>query len=235
MFPAPSPSSELVAAFVVLAVGVLAMGVVGLEVQVRAGVLAAKSSGRALLGVGLWVMLVAGLSARGVLARDVVPPPLVGLLVLMLFGCARVVRSEAGRALGALPVGVLILAQGFRLPLELAMHQAATEGVMPPQMTWTGWNLDVLTGLTALVVGPLAVAGRAPRWLLLAWNTLGTALLVTVIVVAVVSTPVFSAFGPDRLNTFVAFLPFVFLPTVMVPTAIVGHALIWRRLLATAG
>jgi hypothetical protein len=186
----------------------------------------------ALPAVLVWALAVAALAGTGWLADfDARPPRLMLVLVAMLIGCFLFVRSPAGRALGALSLGAQILFQSFRLPLELAMHQAAVEGVMPVQMSFEGQNFDILTGATALVVGPLALAGKAPRWLLIGWNALGTALLVNILVVAVASTPMFAAFGPDRLNTFVAFPPYVALPTLLVPTAIVGHALLWRRLL----
>jgi hypothetical protein len=59
---------------------------------------------------------------------------------------------------------------------------------------------------------------------------IGTLLLVNIVSIAVASTPMFAAFGPDRLNTWVADAPYVFLPTVLVPAAVFGHALTWRKL-----
>jgi hypothetical protein len=69
------------------------------------------------------------------------------------------------------------------------------------------------------------VAGRR---LVLAWNIMGLALLVNIVVVAILSTPRFAAFGPDRLNTFVTYPPFVWLPTVLVLAALAGHLIIFR-------
>jgi hypothetical protein len=76
------------------------------------------------------------------------------------------------------------------------------------------------------------VASRSPRsrGLVIAWNVIGTLLLVNIVSIAVASTPMFAAFGPDRLNTWVADAPYVFLPTVLVPAAVFGHALTWRKL-----
>lgn len=51
--------------------------------------------------------------------------------------------------------------QSFRFPLELLMHRAATTGLMPPQMSYSGRNVDILSGLLAIVVA--VAASRSPR------------------------------------------------------------------------
>ena len=103
---------------------------------------------------------------------------------------------------------------------------------MPAQMTYTGNNLDIVTGTSALVVAALAAWDLAPRWLLLAWNALGSLLLVAILVIAVASLPAFAAYGsePVRLNTWIAYFPFVWLPAGLVSAAVLGHVLLWRRL-----
>jgi hypothetical protein len=143
-------------------------------------------------------------------------------------GCSRL-----GTQLASLPLPALIAFHAFRLPLELVMHRAATEGTMPEQMTFSGSNFDIVSGASALLVAALAAQGKAPRWLLLAWNALGTTLLVTILVIAVASLPTFAAFGhePARLNTWVAYFPYVWLPAGLVAAAVLGHVLLWRRLL----
>jgi len=105
---------------------------------------------------------------------------------------------------------------------------------MPPQMTYTGWNFDITTGIGALLVARLVARGRAPRWLVLAWNAWGTLMLVTIVSIAIASLPTFAAFGrePARLNTWVAYFPFVWLPAGLVSAAVLGHVLLWRRLLS---
>lgn len=175
-----------------------------------------------------------GLGASGFLADfESRPPHLLALFLPMLAGTVLLGMSRWGSELASLPVAVLVGFQSFRLPLELVMHRAATEGTMPLQMTFTGDNFDIVTGATAVVVGALAAAGKAPRWLLLAWNLLGSMLLLTILVVAVVSLPTFGLYGrePARLNTWVAYFPYVWLPAGLVSAALLGHVLMWRRLL----
>ena len=112
-----------------------------------------------------------------------------------------------GRLARAVPVWVLVAVQGFRLPLELAMHAMAERGVMPAQMSYTGRNFDIITGITALIVAPLVARGIGGRRLVAIWNVLGLGLVLNVVVVAMLSTPTFRVFGDDALNTWVADLP----------------------------
>ncbi|WP_437619876.1 hypothetical protein [Sorangium sp. So ce1151] len=87
--------------------------------------------------------------------------------------------------------GAVIL--GF--PLELLMHRAALEGVMPAEMSYSGLNLDILTGARALVLAPLLALRRVPRWIVAGWNALGSALLFVMAAVALLSSPMVRAFG----------------------------------------
>ena len=140
--------------------------------------------------------------------------------------------SPYGRRLAeALPFGALIGFQAFRLPLELVMHRAAAIGLMPVQMSYAGQNFDIVTGTLAIPVALLAAFNRAPLALIRVCNLLGLALLLNVVIVAIASLPVFAAFGPDRLNTWVADAPFVWLPAILVVAALMGHVLLWRRLI----
>jgi hypothetical protein len=132
--------------------------------------------------------------------------------------------------LRGLPLWALVGYQVFRLPLELVMHRAYEEGLLPQQMTYSGRNFDIVSGITAGLLGAWLLWRPAPRWVIAAWNALGLALLVNVVTIAILSTPVFAAFGPDRLNTLVTYPPFVWLPAVLVVAAFAGHVLVWRWL-----
>ncbi len=184
----------------------------------------------AALWMGLWGVL----AASGLIARFELRPPPLALVLLATFGLSLgLAFSRLGlRFATGIPLAWLVLSQAFRLPLELIMHAAATEGVMPMEMSYEGYNFDILSGITALLVGALALGGRAPRWLLLTWNVLGSGLLVTIISVAMLATPIFHAFGnePSHLNTWVAHFPFVWLPTVLVANALFTHVVLFRAL-----
>jgi hypothetical protein len=110
------------------------------------------------------------------------------------------------------------------------MHEAYVERVMPVQMSYSGQNYDILTGISGGVLGWWLSRGRVPRGIVTVWNVLGFALLLNVVTVAILSTPMFRWFGDGRVNTFVTYPPFVWLPAVLVPAALIGHLLVWRKL-----
>jgi hypothetical protein len=129
-----------------------------------------------------------------------------------------------------LPLWALVGFQVFRVPLELVMHRAYVEGVMPGQMSYSGQNYDILSGISAGALGFWLTRGQVPRRVVVLWNAVGLVLLVNVVAIAVVSTPLFRWFGDERLNVFVTYPPFVWLPAVLVTAALMGHVLVWRRL-----
>ena len=196
---------------------------------------------RTLKAAGLivvWLSVFGATAGSGMLARfGLRPPPLLVAMVAIVCGVLGFSLSRAGKFLASgLSLTALVGFQVFRLPLELVMHQAALAGVMPPQVTYTGWNFDIVTGSTAVVLAPLVSRGRAPRWLIIAWNLMGLVLVLVVMTIGFVSTPMLRVFGDGAsLNTWIAYFPFIWLPAVMVAAAIAGHVLVFRRLAAGGG
>jgi hypothetical protein len=185
------------------------------------------------LGAG-WAGATLGLAASGVLARfDARPPPLVLLLVLTLGGAIALGCSRFGQRLVlGLPLWALVGFQAFRLPVELVLHRAAADGLMPVEMSFSGYNFDILSGVSALLVGAalaLGWLGTRAAWL---WNVGSLLLLCNIIGIAVAATPLFHAFGPQHLNVWVTRPPYVLLPTVLVMAALFGHVLVFRKLRA---
>lgn len=162
---------------------------------------------------------------------DATPPPFAVLVLAVATLAAALASGSYGRRLArGVPLWALVGFQGFRLPLELAMHAMYERGVMPVQMSYSGRNFDIVTGITALAVAALLRWGRAGRALVLAWNILGLALLVNIVTIGILSTPRFRYFGDRAVNFFVTYPPFVWLPAVMVLAALAGHLLVFRAL-----
>lgn len=83
--------------------------------------------------------------------------------------------SPFGRTSAAeIPIESLVAFQSFRLPLEIVMHRAGTLGIMPVELSYTGYNFDIVTGASALVLWAIMRAGVAvPRTVLWLWNLWG--------------------------------------------------------------
>lgn len=236
----PAPSALLVWSFVLLAATVAAaLPVLVYHAERALGAGGATARRRALLtlaAAAAWLALTGALAAVGLVSFDDTPPT--GMLIFpVVLGLGLAIGlSPMGRRLAAgVPLAALVGLQAFRLPLELAMHRAYTEGVMPVQMSFSGLNFDVLTGLGALLLAPLVATGRGPRRLVLAWNVLGTLLLANILVIAALSTPTaLRVFATEPPNVWVTQPPFIWLPAVLVVTAIYGHVLVFRALRAPA-
>jgi len=184
-------------------------------------------------GVTVWMVAMAVAALSGLLGRfEMRPPPMIIWFASMVALTLALAWSPFGRRFAeTLPFAALIGFQAFRLPLELVMHRAAVAGIMPNVMSFTGYNFDIITGVTALPVAWLAWRGSAPRWLLVLWNLTGQVLLLIVATVALVASPIFRAFGDGQLNVWVTEFPYVWI-AVMVAAALFGHVVTLRKLLA---
>jgi hypothetical protein len=231
-------SETLAWLFAALAVAVAAAFPLGIHWAERrlgaAPAAARRTAAVAAAGTALWLGLTGALGAAGALRFDTTPPTAMLAIPTMWILSVALGVSRAGERLAmGLPLAALVGAQGFRLPLEMLMHRAYVEGVMPVQMSYSGWNFDIVTGASALAVAALLAAGRMPLWGVRLWNWMGLVLLANIITIAVLSTPTpLRVFMNEPANVWITQAPFVWLPMVMVMAAIVGHIVILRRLRA---
>jgi hypothetical protein len=220
---------------------VAAWGIGGLAVVMAVAALAvlrrwqpAAAPGAALL-VTLWMAASAWAAWSGQLARfDRRPPPMAVLIVsIFAAGFAIGLSRLGGQLARTVPLVVLVALQAFRLPLELLMHRAATRGIMLPELSYGGYNFDIVTGAGAAVLAVLMAAGvQVPRVVVWIWNVWGLWCLAVIAVVAVAGSPMVRAFGDDprHVNTWVLFFPYVWLPAVLVTLAVAGHVVVTRAL-----
>jgi hypothetical protein len=228
-----SYSDPVVAAFIIIPVAILLGLVWATAIAWRRSGETRSTTVRATSAVAIvsaaWMAVTWGLADSGLLRQwDRMPPPFAIFIIATAALAVTLAFSNVGHRIARnLPLWALVGVQGFRLPLELAMHAMYERGVMPEQMSYSGRNFDILTGVTAVILGALLASGRG-RSLVGWWNALGLALLANVVTVAVLSTPIFRYFGDEQLNTWVTFVPFVWLPAVMVLAAFAGHLVIFR-------
>jgi hypothetical protein len=179
----------------------------------------------------VWLALSAAAALAGKLSFTTVPPTMMVAVVIGIGLALSLGLSHTGERLAAtVPLAALVGSQAFRFPLELAMHRAMSEGLMPVQMSYSGLNFDILTGLSALLLGVVLAVRPVDYRIVRAWNAIGFLLLFNIVTIAVLSTPLFRVFHNEPANTWIASFPYVWLPTVLVPAALLGHVLVWRRL-----
>jgi hypothetical protein len=181
-------------------------------------------------------VLTAGLASSGVLAQEGLPPRIMIYFAVSNLTCLGLALAPPGRALaGALPAGFWLVFQGFRLPLEGVLHVWAAAGTIPPQMSWGGENLDVISGLVCPALGALLWARPSARWAGWLGHAVGGALLVNVARVAALSAPTpFKAFeGPALLLPLHA--PYTWIVPFAVGAALFTHVVGVRALLGRPG
>lgn len=192
----------------------------------------------AVLALCAWMGLTALLASSGVLL-SMRGSPRLALYLAGSNGLALVLAlSPAGRKLHQrVPIAWLVGFQGFRLPLELVLHAWYEQGTLPVQMTFEGHNLDIVTGVLALLVGAMLRWGRLSelarwRWTL-GFNLIGTALLLAVVRVALRSTPWgLRSYMNDPPVQLAFHAPYTWILPVCVAGALWGHVLVFRWLWA---
>jgi hypothetical protein len=195
---------------------------------------AVRSSMIAAVGAAAWLGITYVAAAKGWISFTTAPPTFIFLFIAVFALSFGLGFSPLGRELAVgLPLAALVGYQSFRILVELLMHRAYEEGLMPVQMSYSGRNFDILTGLSALVIAVVHVFRPLPRWVFVAWNVAGAALLLNILTIAILSTPLpIRAFHNEPANVWVTHAPWVWLPAAMVVPAITGHLLLYRRLRA---
>lgn len=216
------PSLPSLAAFL-LVVGFVLVAFVGAWVRWAKG-----SLGWALAGAVGWAGLTALPTAVGLFTVDNAVPRLPLFLAALLVSSTAFAVAGPGRRLASTPLVALVAFQGFRLPLELVLHDWVAQGVVPPQMTWSSANIDIVSGIVALLAAPFVARSKALAW---ATQAVGIVLLLNVIRVVVQSfdTPLKQFDAPVLLALSV---PEVWIATVCVCGAWVAHLVTVRALLS---
>ncbi len=218
------------AAFVGVVAGVLVAFFAGVH---RAWARTGGQAGRATMLVVGASLAWLGLLSVGVASGAVIDAPMPGLPIFfgvsMGGGLAIGLSRLGGRLAQGLTLPALVAFQGFRLPLELILHAWGESGTIPTTMTWEGQNLDIVSGVIALLCAPLVGRWRGAAWLA---NVVGLLLLINVGRVAMLSSGLPFAW-PDvspRLQL-AMYLPYAWVGPVCVGGALAGHVILTRALL----
>lgn len=181
----------------------------------------------------LAVVVPSAFAYSGVLGRfDLRPPPMmIFFFVGVVGGSFAIAFSPLGALLAAkLSFAALVGFQAFRILAELTIFAAVKEGIAPVQMSFEGYNFDILTALTAIALGLYLRKHERSRWVL-PWNIMGIVFLVIIAFIALTSFPLpIRIFMNEPSNEWVSTFPYVLLPGVLVVAALTGHLLVFRKL-----
>lgn len=132
-----------------------------------------------------------------------------------------------------LPLKTLTLLSVIRIPVELVILWLFQTGQMPRAMTFTGWNFDIISGLSAPLIVWLAFRNnKLNRPLLIIWHIGALLLLINIVAIAIMALPTpVQQIAFDQPNRAVMFFPFIWLPSIVVPIVFFSHLAALRQLL----
>ncbi|MFT4663892.1 MAG: hypothetical protein ACI8YQ_001613 [Polaribacter sp.] len=196
---------------------------------------AEKISTYLLAGLICWLLLTGLVSLSGFFTNFEELPPRIALAMLppVFVTIYLLFSKKFARFLELVPERWFIYPQSFRFPLEVILWLGFLGGAIPFQMTFEGFNFDIIVGLTAYIAGFVFFApNRYRRFEAIIWNIFGLVLLVNIVAIAIVSTPSpFRIFMNEPANRILAYFPFIWVPGFLVPLAFALHVFSLKQLI----
>jgi hypothetical protein len=192
----------------------------------------------AFIATALWLGVTWQIAESGALRRwNATSPTICAARPHDRAAALRLAFGPVGRRIAqTIPLWVLIGVQGFRLPLEIAMHGVYERGIMPLQNDVYGKELRHHHRRDRHWSSPRhsTAARGGPRW-----PDSGTSSVLLLLATSsnrdCLRRRGLALFGDANLNTFVTYAPFVWLPAVMVLAALPVHLVIFRAIASAGG
>lgn len=188
-------------------------------------------------GLSSWLFIQWMLGFMGFYSNFQVLPPRIfifGLFPPLILSIGLCFSKKFTQLLKHIPPEWFIQVQSFRIIMEVMLWLGFIGGFIPFQMTFEGFNMDIIAGITALFAGIVFFGkGRFLKPESVIWNIFGIFLLVNILFIAVISTPSpFQIFKNEPVNTFIADAPFIWIPTFIVPFALAMHIFSLKQVLS---
>jgi hypothetical protein len=185
--------------------------------------------------IAMWLIYLSILSYTEVLTNFSMPPrvPLLVILPLMALMIFSLFKKTTSEFLTITSVSWLIYLQGFRIIVELIIWGAYSEGVVPIETTFEGYNFDIIIGLTAVPLAFYARRDKISPAILMVWNIAGLLILgntVRFFLYSVYFPEFFDQSSALVTGDFVK-LPYLLIPGLFMPLAVYIHALSIKQLL----
>ncbi len=188
-----------------------------------------------------WISLTGILSASGLLDMSkeklILPPPALILVnipwvvLLLLVNFNTTIKT----IIKVIPSHWLVYFQSFRIIVEILIWVVFLQNLLPIQMTFEGYNFDILVGIFALPVGFFVAKQTSistKKKLLIGWNIFGLVLLATIIIISILSMPLpIRQFMNEPSAVIVSTFPYMWLPAILVVIAYSLHILSLKQAL----
>jgi hypothetical protein len=177
-------------------------------------------------GLVLWALFVSVWSFSGIMSDftkfpfnflPVIAIPLIAIVAITF-------SSSMTEVLQRIPSEKIIRLQTFRFFVEILLWALFVGNHIPIQMTFEGWNFDILSGISSIGIAWLLTRGMIGKQGIVMWNVVCLLLLINIVTIAILSTPSpVRLFMNDPANVAVTIFPISFLPGFLVPLAYMLH------------
>lgn len=177
----------------------------------------------------IWIILQSTISSSGFYDDTNLPPRIVifQILPLFLFTFIFLISNKKHKILNAIPVYLPIAYQSFRVIIELYFHQLYKQGILPQQVTYSGYNFDIVFGASAIFMALYAYRKTPSKRVLLIWNLLGITVVLNAAFTFITSfyfPQIWGSNEPELAEIFLRF-PYQLLPSFFMPSAVFFHVL----------
>ncbi len=171
-----------------------------------------------------WQIIPGALSLAGIFTKKpLLFPAAIIVTVFITVYCLKKINRQQ------LSVRLLLSIHVLRIPVELTLYQLYLQNKVPKLMTYSGWNFDILVGITALLLllYMFFTNQKLHRRFFLIWNIAGLLFLLFIVSLAILSSPLpIQLFAFNQPNVGVLQFPYSFLPTCVVPVVLMSHLLL---------
>lgn len=181
---------------------------------------------RVLFFFPVWIGGITVLSYAGFFKDTTAMPPRMIWMVLLSFGYVAYFYRKLN--IDHVDERYLLAIHALRLPVELVLYDLFVQGLIPRIMTFSGWNFDILLGISALLMLLYTFVSKRNigRRVFRVWNVTGLVFLAIIVGLATLSAPSpIQRLAFEQPNRAILELPFTLLPTVVVPVVLLSHLL----------
>lgn len=139
-----------------------------------------------LVGITLlcWILIQSGMALAGLYQDNQMVPPRIaafGVIPALLLIIATFLHPKGREWMDTLNLTQLTLFHAIRIPVEIGLYWAYTANLVPIDMTFEGYNYDIFSGISGLLIGLVMLKYKLPKWFLTIWN-LGCLIFLFIIV-----------------------------------------------------
>ena len=180
----------------------------------------------------VWATITGTLSGVGFFSVTAALPPRIAWV--MIPAVLYVIWFYRNLTTDKIQIDTLLAIHVLRIGVELVLLGLYRQGRVPVLMTFEGWNFDILSGVTAvlLLLYRLFTGQGINHTVFLVWNILGLVFVAIIVSIATLSAPSpLQQLAFEQPNRAVLDFPYTLLPAVIVPVVVLSHllSLKWLR------